>query len=105
MTDSKPPLFFYIRDDLAIGTPDGIAESERTIDTTIRDLSTDLQLQTELGLISASLDRMRRSPEQLEELTAFMLASFHTDPVGQAERLDYLLNQGAIRIVRMGSPD
>ncbi|MDO8516884.1 MAG: hypothetical protein Q7S33_02055 [Nanoarchaeota archaeon] len=90
------PYFFLISNKYTLGTPRGIAISERTIDILFHDLAHNYKLQTKLNLASAML--FGRGIDLVSH-TASYLAAFANNPNEEGQRRDYLVNNGIVRIL------
>lgn len=110
MTDEKQkeiPYFFLIGEDRTIGTPLGIASSDRTIDVQFQDLAENYDLQCKLNLGSAVFLKPAWSPplgralrgEELYSHVAGFMSSFSDNPAVREQRRDYLINNGLVRVL------
>ncbi len=105
--DSEVPYFFLVTEQYVLGTSEGIAASDRTIDVNFSDLANSYDLQTKLRLASSALIKPEWSPPlayplqgaELIEGVAGFLAAFTDDPVESRHKRDYLINNGLVRIL------
>jgi len=101
------PYFFLVTEQYAIGTPRGMAASDRTIDVHFKDLAENYDLQCKLKLLSAVLLKPVWNPplaypmegQELVEHAATYLAAFSDNPKERELRRDYLTNNGLVRIL------
>jgi len=97
------PYFFIIDKKYSIGTPKAIAPSDRTIDIPFEDFAKNYDLQCKLKLASAAFVKPSHGSlpksQKLVESVAFYLAAFCEDHEEQNRRIDYLINNGLVRIL------
>ncbi len=87
----KAIYFFMVAQEYTIGTPDGIGDSHRTIDTSFENFVQDAALREKLRIPGISSDCYR--------FLAVYLASFCKNPEESERRKNYLLNNGLLRIL------
>lgn len=104
----KNPLYFFlITPEYVIGTPAGIAKSEKTVDILFDDFAKDTGLQEKLKLLSVVLAKPDVLPplayplvgEELKNGVATYLAAFYGEPEEKTQKRDYLRNNGLVRIL------
>ena len=100
------PYFFLVTERYVLGTPKGIATSDRTIDVHFKDLAEDYDLQCKLHLASAALIKPLYATltcplegHELVKHTATFLAAFSGDSKEREQKKDYLTNNGLVRIL------
>ncbi len=105
--NDNTPFFFLVTEQYALGTPRGMAASERTIDMPFHDLTKNYDLQAKLKLASIAFIKPAWNPpfaypmegQELITHTAVYLASFTDDSQEKEQRMNYLVNNGLIRIL------
>ena len=96
----KVPNFYLITPEYAIGIPDSIEESARTIDLRFNDLADNHEVQTALRLLSSIFLEGKRNPYSKEErrnYTAAYLSAFNSG--SEINGKPYLMNNGLLRIL------
>jgi hypothetical protein len=106
LSESKP-AFFLVTERYALGTAEGISNSDRTIDVGFHDLARNYNLQSKLNLLSAVLLRpawntplsLPMEGRELVEHAATYLGSFTDDREEKEQRINYLVKNGLVRIL------
>lgn len=106
-TSQDAHYFFLINGHCVIGTPGNMTASDRTFDLPFHDLANNYGLQSRMGLASAALLKPVLNPplaypmagQKLIEHAAAYLAAFTKDTVEEEKRMNYLVNNGLVRIL------
>lgn len=101
--------YFHIADEYTLGTPDSISDSERTVDVLFHDFAQNYDLQTRLKLASTVFIKPVYGPplaypmqgQELIESVARYLAVFTEDKKEKKLEIDYLVNNGLVRILAL----
>lgn len=102
-------MFFLIAEKAILATPDSIAKSEKTVDMTAEQLANDYDTQVKAQMASAvfinSDSWFPAEPKSRAErlrLMASYLAAFKNAASEREEVLDYIANNGMVRILWLG---
>ena len=101
------PYFFLVTEQYVLGTPRGMATSDKTIDIPFQNLAENYDLQIKLNLGSAVFIKPVVLPplaypmqgSELHNAVAVFLSAFADDPTEQQQRKNYLVNNGLVRIL------